>query len=430
MHDLTLVGVHDDGEHVVLASTDGQRFKLLVDESLRAAVRRDRPRLGQLQIEMDGRLRPRDIQARIRAGQSAAEVADAAGLPIEHVRRFEGPVLAERDHMAREARNVTLRRGPAPPSPTMSSPTLAELVAERLARREADPDAATWDSWRTEDGPWTVHLRFAAGGRERNARWAFDPNLRHVTPLDDESRWLTEPERDDEGLLPHRRLAPVRETTIDVTGPYPEVEEQVEAASEPVAEPDDAAPTTVDLLDSLRARRGRRTRPVSPEDEDALGSDPLEDLLGSLLARDEVLSGSSVQPGQETLRDPGPNHPARRAASRPSNTSGTPNPTPNPGMSSLLATDPFAADPSSPPLVVHLPEDPKLPARGVAAAADPTAGSAVPGSPAGSAASAGPAPTPTPAPSTAPIADRPPARKSRRASVPSWDDIVFGARRE
>ena len=81
MDDLTLVGVHEDGEHLLLVDGSGSRHRLKVDEALRAAVRRDRARLGQLQIEMENRLRPREIQARIRAGESAEEVAAAAGVP-------------------------------------------------------------------------------------------------------------------------------------------------------------------------------------------------------------------------------------------------------------------------------------------------------------------------------------------------------------
>ncbi len=132
MHELTLVGVHEDGDHLILAGPDGEQFQLMVDESLRAAVRRDRARLGQLQLQ-DGRLRPRDIQARIRAGQSAEEIAEAGGVPVEHVRRYEGPVLAEREFVARQARAVRIRR---PGGSAGGSPTLGDLVTERLAARE------------------------------------------------------------------------------------------------------------------------------------------------------------------------------------------------------------------------------------------------------------------------------------------------------
>ena len=63
MQDLRLIGVQDDGGHLILVSRDGDRYRLPLDEALRAAARRDRPRLGQLQIQIDGGLRPRDVQA-------------------------------------------------------------------------------------------------------------------------------------------------------------------------------------------------------------------------------------------------------------------------------------------------------------------------------------------------------------------------------
>src|SRR5205085_8138520 len=151
MHDLTLVGVHDDGEHLQLSGSDGQRHLLRVDEPLRAAVRRDRARLAQLQIEQTGTLRPRDIQAKIRSGCTAEDVAAEAGVPIEHVRRYEGPVLAEREFVTRQARGVRLRRGEV--GSQGSYPTLEELVATRLGAREVDAETTTWDAWRT-DGTW------------------------------------------------------------------------------------------------------------------------------------------------------------------------------------------------------------------------------------------------------------------------------------
>lgn len=107
MQDLRLIGVHEDGQHLLLANADGERFRLPLDEALRAAARRDRPRLGQLQIEIEGGLRPRDVQALIRRGLSAEEVADRAGWTVEKVRRFEG-VLAEREYVAAKARQCAV----------------------------------------------------------------------------------------------------------------------------------------------------------------------------------------------------------------------------------------------------------------------------------------------------------------------------------
>ena len=90
--DLSLVSVSDDGASLVLGDAEGGRYLLPVDEALVAAVRGDRSRLGQLQIET-GELRPKEIQARIRAGASVSEVATAAGVAPERVRRFAGAVL-------------------------------------------------------------------------------------------------------------------------------------------------------------------------------------------------------------------------------------------------------------------------------------------------------------------------------------------------
>src|ERR1700710_736434 len=67
MQDLRLVAANERGSHLVLRSVDGDKFVVSIDERLRAAVRGDHSRStpeGELVID----LRPRDIQARSRAG--------------------------------------------------------------------------------------------------------------------------------------------------------------------------------------------------------------------------------------------------------------------------------------------------------------------------------------------------------------------------
>jgi hypothetical protein len=184
--ELRVMAVTGDGDRLVLRAPDGQEFFLAIDDRLRAAVRGDRARLGQIEIELDAQLRPRDIQARIRSGQTAEQVADLAGIPLERVRRFEGPVLAERAFMAERAQNTQVRR-----AGETHGPKLGDVVRERLAQREPDHDSAQWDSWRREDGMWTVRLAFRIGGLPYEATWAFDPPRRLVTPADDEARLLS-----------------------------------------------------------------------------------------------------------------------------------------------------------------------------------------------------------------------------------------------
>ena len=100
MRELKFDGLSPDGTTLVLVGKDGQKWSLAIDERIEAAVRRDRARIGQVEIEQAGVLRPREIQARIRSGATAEDVAAASGLSLEHIRRFEGPVLTERAWVA------------------------------------------------------------------------------------------------------------------------------------------------------------------------------------------------------------------------------------------------------------------------------------------------------------------------------------------
>ncbi len=287
MEDLSLVGVHEDGEHLLVMGPNGARFRLRVDDALRAAIRRDRARLSQLQIESEGRLRPREIQARIRSGETAEEVAEAAGLSLEHVRKYEGPVLAEREYVAEQARRVRVRRGGS-----AESLSLDDTVTERLIAREVDQESTSWDAWRGDDGLWVLALEFVAGSTLRQARWLYNSSLRHVTAHNDEARWLTEdepPQAEAETTATGsmRRLSPVRggDRPFDVEAPD--------------ARPPYEEPAAVNLLDTLRERRGRRTRALTEDEERAGHSDPVRSAIDTLLSR------------TDTMGEPPAAHPAR-----------------------------------------------------------------------------------------------------------------------
>jgi Protein of unknown function (DUF3071) len=394
MHDLTLVGVHDDGEHLVLVGSDGQRYLLPVDEPLRAAVRRDRARLAQLQIQQTNTLRPRDIQAKIRSGRTAEEVAEEAGVAVEHVRRYEGPVLAEREFIAGQARGVRLRR--AAPGTPGSYPTLDELVTARLAAREVDPASTSWDAWRN-DGTWFVRLTFEAAGRERHAEWEYDVQLRHVTALDDEARWLVDepsPERLDQSSG-RRVLAPVRADGVRERVYDVEADGGVHPAEDGRAS---AAAATVDLLDTLRERRGRRQW-VPDASDDTDGLDPLELAVDQLRVRAEALG------------EPPAAHPPR---SRPEQLEDA-------ELLSLPEAPPAAKVPAKPA--------PRATPKPGAAPAPPPAAQPLPPGRSGAVHRASTDPLDLDA---AAEQDRSSSssRRNRRASVPSWDDIVFGSRRD
>lgn len=182
MQELRLVAVSEDGTYLVLATAGrGTRFTLPVDDRLRAAVRGHFSRLGQFEIEVESPLRPKEIQARIRAGETAEEIAESAGIPVERVRWFEGPVLQEREYMAQQAQRVAVRR----PGESSPGPPLGEMVEERLNRGGVDLEDVEWDSWKCEDSTWRVRLSFFDDGRPHAAEWIFDPRRRHLSPLDE-----------------------------------------------------------------------------------------------------------------------------------------------------------------------------------------------------------------------------------------------------
>ena len=110
MEELRLVGVNDDGSRVVLVSQEGTRYTTTIDERLEAAAGADRARLGSWRSSWA----PGCVRATSRPasapGETAEAVATAAGITMERVRRFAGPVIAEREYMAREG---APRRGPS-----------------------------------------------------------------------------------------------------------------------------------------------------------------------------------------------------------------------------------------------------------------------------------------------------------------------------
>src|SRR5690348_6818236 len=193
MQELRLVAVSEDGTYAVLvAPGHGGRFSLPIDDRLRIVARGQFSRLAQYEIEVESPLRPKEIQDRIRAGETAEEIADAAGVPIERVRRFEGPVLAERAYRAQEAQRATLRQ----PGDTGPGRALGELVAERLRTFGVDPEDAEWDSRKRSDGGWQVRLAFNSGSRPYLAEWVFDPHRKHVAPADETAARLCLPDAD------------------------------------------------------------------------------------------------------------------------------------------------------------------------------------------------------------------------------------------
>ena len=243
MRALRVVGLADDGKTIICEdSARGERFTLPADERLRAAARGDVTRLGQIEIELESQMRPREIQARIRAGESVEQVAEASGLPAHKIDRFAYPVLLERSRYAEMAQRAHPVREEGP-----DVQTLDEVVQHAFTLRGQDynPEVAVWDSWRNEDGKWIVRLSWTAGRSQNRAHWSFSPGARGgtVTPLDEHAHDLLDPQ-------PTRTLRTVRPVTelaqaaISLETAEPEPEQPAAAVATPPSLP--AEPTRRD----------------------------------------------------------------------------------------------------------------------------------------------------------------------------------------
>src|SRR5271156_6963204 len=193
MRELKIVGLDLDGKHIICEGDDpADKFKIRVDDRLRAAVSGDGARVAQthIDIEVNSMLRPREIQARIRAGASVEQVATAAGADIERVERFAHPVLLERSRAAElaTAAHPVLADGPA-------VLTLLETVTTALVARALDPDKVSWDAWRNEDNRWTVQLAWKVGRSDNLAHFCFALGAHGgiATALDDAANELIDP---------------------------------------------------------------------------------------------------------------------------------------------------------------------------------------------------------------------------------------------
>jgi len=272
MQELRLVAVSEDGSYAVLAAPgSGGRFTLRIDDRLRVVARGQFSRLAQYEIEVESPLRPKEIQDRIRAGETAEEIADAAGVPIERVRRFEGPVLAERAYRAQEAQRATLRQ----PGDSGPGRSLGDLVSEGLRAFGVDPADAEWDSRKRPDGGWQLQLTFSSGSHPHLAEWTYDPHRRHVAPADDTATRLCLPDAELPEPVPGPRAA-ARATVTPIgtrLGPGPDAEQSRPAErvrvpppgrARPAPEQPEAAPAVTRERPVRKAAGGRSRRSSVP----------------------------------------------------------------------------------------------------------------------------------------------------------------------
>jgi hypothetical protein len=438
MQELRFVAVSEDGQYAVLGVPGrSARFTLPIDERLRAVALGQTSRLAQYEIEVESPLRPKEIQARIRAGETVEEIADAAGIAVERVRWFEGPVLAERSYMADQAQKASVRR----PGDATPGPQLGEIVAERMKAFGAEPDDAQWDAKKRGDGSWLVQLTFITGGRLHAAEWIFDPRRRHVLPADDNAARMSLP-----GSEPPQPTAPAPgEATVTHLAPRLNTASGFAPGGAGNGAMGNGLGNGLGQGGRPRYERPAAALPAVPEPKVAeweaslpRETQPRETPPREAQARESQARGplpQENQPREPERREPERREPEPPAAAAPSGEFAPPGHTTPPaqhGRHGRPAQEPRVTQESR----VAQDSQPRQqlpPSGGTSATAAPAAAAkpAVPAAP--SAPAAEPAPS---APPAQPGAGEQAARqgrktaRGRRSSVPSWDEIMFGNSRQ
>lgn len=238
-----------DAHTLVLADGNGTRYTVAVTDELRRAIRQ----APQAVAAVSRTVSPKEIQQMLRAGATVAEVSEFAGLPAEHVQRYEGPVEAEKNWTVQQAQSFTV-------SHHSDSPTLGDLVIDRLATRQVSQ--VHWDATREGAEPWHVTAAYRVADSDVVATWEVDLSTRAVHALDDEARWLSE--TDSNSPRARRHLGSAVLYDVDDDGGLSPVQED----------------ETDFLLTQLHESRGRRG----------------EDLLSGMLDEGEDIPAAHPRP--------------------------------------------------------------------------------------------------------------------------------------
>ncbi len=360
---------------------------------------------------MESALSPREIQARIRAGESVAEVAKAAGVPNDQIEVYAGPVLAEREHAALMARTAPVRRRGEASAHRM----LGDVVTDALAVRDIEPELIRWDAWRGEDRRWTVRAAWSTSEGDQHADFdltnapVLDGGRRSRATLIDERprRRSVERPRTRADDRPERRVGDRarrpggRRTACGASGralgPHHQAARRAPASGKDTSEPDDYTPAELAQVDGVYE--------ILPPPSDM-------DVLYEMLAgfnEDSVRIYTGLTQPVSTPNGEQPDEEVPKA-------SPVAKPRPKPG-------------PKPKPVVEQQPAPVAEPEKPAAPAEEPPVAPEVPVAPQPQAT----APEPAPAePEQDALVDEPepaparPAKKRKRASVPTWDEIMFG----
>lgn len=196
MTELRLTGKSEDGNHLALVDNDGAEYSLRISDTLRATV--NQPRLSSVPaIDATESISVKEIQRRLRAGESFEQIAREGQTTVDKVERFSGPIMQEREYILSNARQLIMRK-----DAHRTDLTFGDVVLAKLAPRGVDVDQISWNTWRLADGTWHIELHYPNRDGNGIATWNFDLSRRALDASDSNGAWLIDEE------APTRTAAP------------------------------------------------------------------------------------------------------------------------------------------------------------------------------------------------------------------------------
>jgi hypothetical protein len=250
MTELRLTGKSDDGSHINLVDNNGTEFSLRISDTLRATV--NQPRLSSVpSFDAVETMSVKEIQRRLRAGDSFEQIARDGQITVEKVERFSGPIMQEREYILDRARELVMRK-----DVHRIEMTFRDVVLAKLAPRGVDTDEVSWNTWRLADGTWHIELHYPNRDGNGVATWNFDLSRRALGATDDNGAWLIDedaPARPvSTGIIHSEPTHPSRIETPSVADIFePVVEEKPETPRLAVIR---ETPSAADSQDGITAR--------------------------------------------------------------------------------------------------------------------------------------------------------------------------------
>jgi hypothetical protein len=239
LSDLRLIGSEDG--YVLFESLDGTKHRALADDALKSAVRKSSAQ------DTSSYVSPREIQERIRNGESVAQICDDTSSPEDYVSKFAKPVVDELEHMIESAKAVRLVV-PGDRFNDEGQIEFGELISARLD--QANAVDILWSVRRSGATTWDVTVGYTIGDNSGLALWAFDPRKVLLTPENEAASGLSTVEGASGPITKVRVIADTPAAFRKIEASEPTIAKASKAESAP-AEPI----ATIESLDDLRKKR-------------------------------------------------------------------------------------------------------------------------------------------------------------------------------